>query len=154
MSANADIRSAIVTVMQAVPDIGVVQDRERYAKNLPDLKTFYATPTLGLRGWFVRRLAVAERDRVLPRSNEYTRWRIQGLMAFDDAASSELVFDDLIEQLRDAFRTNDTLNGTVSQCALPDGSDAGLQLLDTGTVSFAGVVCHSARLQLTTQRIL
>lgn len=154
MTANAAIRAAIVSVMQAVPDIGMVQDRERYAKSLADLKPFYTMPTLGLRGWFVRRIAVAERDRVLPRSNEYTRWRIQGVMAFDDDAASELVFDDLVEQLRDAFRANDTLNGTVTQCALPDGSEAGLQLLDAGTVSFAGVVCHSARLQLTTQRLL
>jgi len=154
MSANAAIRAAIVAIMQTVPDIGVVQDRERYAKDMPGLKTFYATPALGLRGWFVRRQAVAERDRVLPRSNEYTRWGIRGFMAFDDSAASELVFDDLVEQLRDAFRTNDTLHGTVTQCALPDGSEAGLQLLDAGTVSFAGVVCHSARLQLTTQRFL
>ncbi|MEW5833653.1 MAG: hypothetical protein AB1832_01195 [Pseudomonadota bacterium] len=148
------IRDAIVATIKSVANIGVVQPYERYAKGMDQLKDFYQAPGLGLRGWFVRRVAVAERERILPRSNEYTRWRIQGVMAFDDANASELVFDGLIEALRDAFRANDTLNGTVTQCALPDGSEAGLQLIDCGPVMFAGVLCHGARLQLTTQRLL
>ncbi|MBN8715218.1 MAG: hypothetical protein J0H50_14860 [Xanthomonadales bacterium] len=148
----AQIRAAIVATMQTVADIGVVHNRERYIKDLSGLKTLYVpVGTSQLRGWFVRRQELAERDRILPRSIEYTRWRIQGVMAFDDANASELVFDQLIEDLRDAFRANDTLDGTVSQCALPDGSEAGLQLVEAGPVSFAGVICHGARLSLTTQ---
>lgn len=154
MSGADTIRTAIVTVMRFVPEIGVVQDRERYAKDMTTLKAMYQAPGLGLRGWFVRRQQVVETDRIQPRSVEYIRWRIQGVMAFDDANASELVFDNLIEQLRDTFRANDTLGGTVAQCALADGKDAGLQLDDAGPVSFAGVVCHGARLSLTTQRFL
>lgn len=154
MSAADDIRAAIVATMKSVPNIGVVQDRERYAKDMPGLKAMYQAAGLGLLGWFVRRQQLVETDRVLPRSVEYTRWRIQGVMAFDDANASELVLDNLVEQLRDAFRANDTLNGTVAQCALADGKDAGLQLDDAGPVTFAGVVCHGVRLSLTTQRFL
>ncbi|MGB3749449.1 MAG: hypothetical protein WA961_14715 [Rhodanobacter sp.] len=154
MSAAADIRAAIIATMQTVPDIGMVQDRERYAKDMTALKAAYQAPGLGLRGWFVRRQQIVETDRIQPRSVEYLRWRIQGVMAFDDAGASELVFDDLIEQLRDAFRANDTLGGLVAQCALAGGQDAGLQLDDAGPVSFAGVICHGARLSLTTQRFL
>lgn len=154
MSAADDIRAAIVATMNTVPNIGMVQDRERYAKDMPGLKAMYQAPGLGLRGWFVRRRQIVETDRIQPRSVEYLRWRIQGVMAFDDANASELVFDNLIEQLRDAFRANDTLNGTVAQCALAGGQEAGLQLEDAGPVSFAGVVCHGARLALTTQRFL
>lgn len=154
MSAAADIRAAIVATMQTVPAIGVVQDRERYAKDMPGLKAMYQASGLGLRGWFVRRIGIVETDRVQPRSVEYLRWRIQGVMAFDDANASELVFDGLIEQLRDAFRANDTLGGLVAQCALAGGKEAGLQLDDAGPVSFAGVVCHGARCSLITQRFI
>jgi hypothetical protein len=154
MSTSAQIRAAIVATMQTVPSIGVVQDRERYAKDMGALKAVYQAPGLGLRGWFVRRQQIVETDRIQPRSIEYVRWRIQGVMAFDDANASELVFDDLVEQLRDAFRANDTLGGTVAQCALAGGKDAGLQLDDAGPVSFAGVICHGARCSLTTQRFL
>jgi len=154
MSTAAQIRAAIVATMRTVPGIGVVQDRERYAKDMPSLKAMYQASGKGLLGWFVRRQQIVETDRIQPRSVEYLRWRIQGVMAFDDASASELVFDDLIEQLRAAFRANDTLSGTVAQCALAGGKEAGLQLDDAGPVSFAGVVCHGARLSLVTQRFL
>lgn len=155
MTAVAAIRAAIVATLRSVPGIGVVNDHERYAKAVDGLRALYVpSGEQQLRGWWVRRVKLAERDRVLPRSIEYTQWRIQGVMALDDASASELAFDDLIETARAAFRANDTLGGTVSQCALPDGSEAGLQLLDAGPVNFAGVLCHGARLSLTTQRIL
>jgi hypothetical protein len=154
MSAVADIRAAIVATMQSVPEIGVVHNHERYIKDMTGLRAMYITPEFGMRGWFVRRHQVVETDRIQPRSIEYLRWRIQGVMAINDEQASELVFDDLIEQLRDAFRANDTLNGTVAQCALAGGKDAGLQLDDSGPVSFASVVCHGARASLITQRFL
>lgn len=149
------IRDAIAATMLSVPDIGVVQLHERYAKASDKLREFYLSPAhQQLRGWFIRRPQIVETDRIQPRSIEYVQWRIQGVMALDDANASELVFDDLIEAMRDAFRANDTLNGTVAQCALAGGRDAGLQLIDAGPVMFAGVLCHGARLSLTTQRFL
>lgn len=152
MSAR-DIRAAIVAVLQTVPGIGRVQSYERYAKDMPGLKALYADNGL-LLGWHVRRIGLAEQGKIQPRSVEYTRWRIQGVMAIDDGAASELVFDDLVEAIRDAFRANDTLQGTVAQCSLPDGSAAGIQLDDAGPVMFAGVLCHGARLSLNTVRYL
>lgn len=155
MSTLRDIRSAIVATMQGVAGIGVVHAHEPYAKAMDKLKSLYVPDgETVLHGWFVRREAAIETGRIIPRSVEYLKWRIQGVYALDDAAASELAFDDLLEDLRDAFRANDTLGGTVAQCAMPDGSEAGLQVLDAGPVMFAGVLCHAARCQLTTQRYL
>lgn len=152
---TAVIRDAIRDVMLAVPDIGMVHRYERYAKDLSALKALYLSPAHGqLRGWFIRRVKVQETSMTRPRSVELTRWRIQGLMALDDATESELAFDALIEQLRDAFRINGTLNGTVAASGLPDGSETGLQLEDAGPVMFAGVLCHGARLALHTRRLI
>lgn len=152
MSAAADIRAAIVAALEAVPNIGVVQNRERNGQ-LPALKSLY-TSDGRLHGWFVRRLAVQEAARIQPRSVEFTTWRLQGFMAFDDEGASELLFDDVIEGIRDQFRSNDTLGGVVAQCSLPDGSAGGIQMPDAGPVMFAGVLCHAARLVLHTVRYL
>ncbi|WP_430391074.1 hypothetical protein [Dyella sp. 20L07] len=152
MSASA-IRTAIVTRLNAVPNIGVVQPYERYALKMDQLKALYVADGQ-LRGWFVRREKIREIGKIQPRSVEYIRWRIQGLMALDDAGETELAFDNLVEAVRDAFRGDDTLSGTVAQCSLPDGSAAGIQLDDAGPVMFAGVLCHGARLALNTVRYL
>ncbi len=153
------IRAAIVSIMQAVPDIGVVHAYERYAKNIADLAALYrSAPHQQLRGWYVGRNKTAERDRVQNTSTEYTVWKINGFMALSDENQSELQMDLLIEALRDTFRVNDTLNDTVAQCSLPSpggGSrEASLQLLDFGPVMFGAVLCHGVRLQLNTIRYL
>jgi len=149
----ADIREAIAATLRAIPSIGMVQDYERYAKAMDQLKALYVADGQ-LRGWFIRREKLTEQGKIQPSSVEYTRWRIQGLMAIDDEAKSELTFDSLVEAVRTGFRRNDTLNGTVAQCSLPDGSASGIQIDDAGPVMFAGVLCHGARLSLNTVRYL
>lgn len=159
---QALIRAQIVAVLQSVPDIGVVHSYERYAKDLSQLVAHYgytpgSDPTQ-LRGWFVTRLSVQEITKVQPRVVEITRWIVRGFMGLNDAAATELAFHDLVEAVRDAFRGNETLNDTVSQCAIPVPNqgygEAGIQMLDAGPVLFGGVLCHSARLALNTVRYL
>lgn len=155
----AAIRTAIVARLASVADIGVVHDRERYAADHAGLKALYWSPTLGqLRGWHVRRQQTTETGELRQNSVEHVRWRLVGIMTFDDAASSELAFDALIERIRDAFRADDTLDGTVAQCSLPaaggGSAESAIQLDDCGPAMFAGVLCHVARLSLNTIRYL
>lgn len=153
----AAIRSAIRDVMLTVPDIGVVHAYERYARDLAALRPLYVHDGQ-LRGWFIRRLRTTEERNLPPRSIEIVRWRIQGFMALDDDAASELAMDTLIEGLRGAFRVNPTVNGTCHSTSVPlppnSSGDFALQLEDFGPVSFAGVLCHGARCALTTTRYL
>lgn len=153
----ADIRTAIVAKLEGIADIGVVQAYERYAADLAKLKTLYYSATHNaVRGWFVRRIQTAESGNVLSNTVERIRWRLVGVMALDDAAGSELVFDGLIEAIRDAFAADETLGGAVDQCADPDdgSGESGIQLDDAGPAMFAGVLCHMCRLRLTTIRYL
>lgn len=153
----AAVRVQIVARLSGIPDIGVVQPYERYAADLVRLKQFYWSSAHNqLRGWYVRRIGTAEIGNVLSRTIEVARWRIVGVMALDDAAGSELVFDDLIESVRNAFAQDETVGGTVDQCTPPDNPDGPtcLQLEDSGPVMFAGVLCHACRLGLTTTRYL
>ncbi|MBR0346980.1 MAG: hypothetical protein IJI03_17160 [Rudaea sp.] len=152
-----EIREAIVARMSAIPDIGVVQKFERYAKDEATLKKFYYSPAHGnLRGWYVRRLATSESGNRQASSVEVCTWRIRGYMSLSDAAETELVFDDLIEGVRDAFVPDESLGGLVDQCSDPTNIDgvSGIQLIDAGPVMFGGVLCHSARLELLTVRFL
>lgn len=153
------VRDAIVARVSSVPEVGVVHNRERYAHALDKLKTLYWSAAHGqIRGWFLRRERTREHGQISDSSVEQIRWRLTFVMSFDDEASSELVFDDLIELVRDAFRVDDTLDGSVAQCSVPqDGGgslETGLQLDDCGPAMFGGVLCHVARLGLTTIRYL
>lgn len=145
-------RAAIVAVLAAVADVGHVHDRERYARDESGFKALYQyTPVGGvpqLRGWWVRRVQTDESSADTGEPVNVHTWQVRGYMAFNDAAASELVFDELVERMRDAVRADLTLGGV---CDLgPMDETEGVQVLDAGPVMFAGVLCHGVVLQLKT----
>jgi len=158
MPTLAEIREAIRVRVAAVPNIGRVNDYERYVTQMSDLKTLYIATIAGadqLRGWHIRRVSARESYTAVNRWVVTNDWRIRGFMALDDSAASEKTFDNLIEAIRDSFRANPTLT------AEPDYSDiqmdedrSGVQVPESGPVMFAGVLCHAARLDLTSRHYL
>jgi hypothetical protein len=81
------------------------------------------------------------------------KWRISGFLSLDDANQSEIVFDNLVEAVCDAFRADETLGGLIAGTVMDNPNVAGIQVEDSGPVMFAGVLCHSARLVLYTWHI-
>lgn len=148
MATLQQIRDAIKATMDAVPGVGIVHNRERYIESLADFKTLFVTGA-ELKGWIIRRTGFRVTSSALGRDTVVNRWRIDGWAGFDDAASSELAFDNLIEEIRAAFRADESLGGVVAGTVI-DG-EAGIQLDDSGPVMFAKVLCHSARLRLATR---
>lgn len=148
MSALADIRTAIVATMNTVPDIGLVHRYERYAKLQNKFRTLYVTGG-EVRGWYVRRTATRETSPGRGRYVVVHDWLIRGFMALDDLAATEETFDALIEAARDAFRADETLGGVIAGTNVDNR--AGAQVTESVPVMFAGVLCHSARLALTTR---
>jgi len=148
MATLAQIRAAIVAKLEAVPNVGRVHDHQPFLKTEAKLKELYVTNGQ-LLGWHIRRVGTRETAPFVSRNVERHRWVIQGFMAFDDTGASELVFDDLVEAIRDAFRADQTLGGMVAGTA--DEDAAGLQVEDSLPVLFCGVLCHSARLVLVTE---
>ena len=147
-------RAAIVAALASVPAIGVVHDRERYAKdNAKFAQQYLYTPPGGpqqLRGWWVRRAETEERSDTYgsgTTTNVHT-WHIRGFMAFRDEDASEIAFDELIEAFRAVVRDDPTLGGVCEQP--PEEDTDGVQVLDAGPVMFAGSMCHSVLLQLKT----
>lgn len=157
MTAVATIRAAILAKLQGIADIGKVNDFERYADQTSALKAQYVATIAAsdqLRGWNIRRVATKEVFVDTGRWSAHVDWRIRGFMALNDANSSEKTFDDLIEAIRDAFRADDTLGGTILTCIDPSSNQAGIQVIESKPVLFAGVLCHSVQLGLFTQYLL
>jgi hypothetical protein len=155
MSNLAPIRAALLALVRAVPDIGQVHDRERYIREEAKFRQLYlvnqASTEPQLRGWWLRRARTQESTLGIGRNVEVHTWHLRGYMALADETSTELVFDGLIEDLRDALRADPTLGGVCEQSPLSDGGNTdGLQLLESGPVLFCGVLCHSALLELRT----
>lgn len=150
------IRTALVDVIDSVPDVGHVHERERYAANEAAFRALYLfTPSDGpeqVRGWWVRRTATAEHTIDIGGNAIVNHtWTIRGFMAFNDAQASELIFDGLIDAIRAAVREDPTLGGVCDAAPLNDDDNTeGIQVVDAGPVTFAGVLCHSATLQLKT----
>lgn len=155
MSTVREIRTAIANRLRSIPDVGVVQEYQRYAHDMKKLAALYVAAPHGLRGWHVRRHATLEGDNIQGRTFEHIVWKLVFVMALEDAAQSELVFEDLLEAARDAFITNQTLDDTVDQCTLPgEDGESGLQIEASGPAMFGGVLSHVAHLRLNTIRYL
>ncbi len=163
MSNSAAVREWITATLRGVPGIGRVHGHERHAARESALRRFYqAGPEAGgaLCGWFVRRTA---------RSDEpvggggamwrvHTTWMLRGYMALNDSArddadasaASEGRFDALIDRIIARFRI-ETGNAEQRRLLARAGEDGGSpRLAEAGPVLFAGVLCHTARLELRT----
>ena len=159
-STLAASRGALLAVLQAVPAVGVVHPCERYASSesgfrqaylythmAPDIDAFGQAPHI--RGWYMRRAATSEvnaNGRIL---NEHT-WTVRGYMVFKGDIDSELIFDELVERLRDAVRVNASL-GLPGLLGASVADERGVQVASAGPVMFAGLLCHSAALEVKTR---
>jgi hypothetical protein len=142
---NRRIRDAIVATISSVPNIGNVFSFERYAASEKAFRDLYESAGQ-VRGWHVRRTARVETG---AHGEVRTTWEIRVFWSLSDADESELAFDDAIDAVIDAFRADPRLGGVVFT-PLEDQPDVP-EIIDSGPVKFAGVLCHSARLRHVTR---
>jgi hypothetical protein len=151
LSTHRQVRAAIAAVLEAVPGIGRVHQRQVYADREGTLRELYqATLSDGstqLRGWHLTRISQRETsDGAMNRIE--SRWAIRGYLALAEERESELELDDLIDAISTAFQADWNLGGVVGGIDVDE--ESGIQVEDQGPVLFAGVLCHEARLILTT----
>lgn len=144
------IRDAIVATLQSVPDIGRVHAYARNVNTAADVQAHYGYNGQ-LRGWFVRRMKIEEVV-VGQAPRERIEWLIRGYLALKDASATEPTFDLLIDRIREVFRAEYRLQGSVVTTRTEE--EGGIQLEDAGPTLLAGVLCHSAMLRLVTIRRL
>lgn len=152
MSTITEIREAIVKVIKSVPEIGQVHNFERYTNNLTDMREFYEVKSQGdgkILGWFIRRVSTAEYIDTSMDSRIVHSWEIQFYMSLVDSAQSEILFDEMIEAVRTAFRIDQTLEDLGIN--IEQDNRSGLQLVESRPFMFASVLCHAARFTLSTE---
>jgi hypothetical protein len=149
LSDLATIRDAIVATLDGVSGSGWVYSYQRFIENASAFAALYKDPADGrVRGWFVQRAATKVESPAVGRDVVTHTWRIQGFTALDDATQSRITFDDLIEDIRTAFRADEELGGAAE--TVVDGR-AGIQVDDVGEVWFLKTLCHGAKLTLFTR---
>lgn len=152
MSRIPAIRAAILATLATVQDVGRTHGFERYAADRTRMRTLYVATIAGaeqLRGWFVRRRSFTSTRTGATRRTITTTWEVVGYMAIADEAETELDFDALIDAIAQVFHDNPDLSGAVTTTIFDDG--AGVTLVDSAPVMFAGVLCHAATLRLQTR---
>ena len=111
----ATIRDAIKDELELVAGIsgndGIVQTFEPHTTRIEEFKTFFEAPNTNLiNGWTISREAVA----TLQQSDGFRFSRthsiiVRGRMALQTDGSTELVFQDLIDAILDAFDGNQVI---------------------------------------------
>jgi hypothetical protein len=150
MSDLSSIRAALAAVLASVPGIGVVHDRERYGKQAAALAGLYVPEGQDkIAGWFIRRVGTRRQRPDLGGPVVTIEWRLTGYASFIDADASEHMFDALIEGIAAAFEADPSLGLPDVDTAIEDA--AGIQVIDSGPITFCGHLCHSARLALFTR---
>jgi hypothetical protein len=102
----ADIRTAIQLAMQTIPNIGIVNDFEPWARREEHFREYFWTPSLGyILGWTITRQATRETDDTHDPTNMSEHMIvIRGYRALSDGAATERHFQDLVEVVRTALR--------------------------------------------------
>lgn len=117
----ADIRTAVVAAIEAVPNVGVVSDYEPYCQREEEFRTFFKSPTLGyVLGWTVSRTDTGEAW-AGDRDNRVAHTiMVRGYRSLAEHGATEREFQDLIEAVRDEMRKGQrTLFGGVCRWVGP-----------------------------------
>ena len=149
MATLQQIRDAIAAKIAAVAGAGLVHTFERYTKRKAEFTALFVIGGT-VNGWVIRRVGTRRTSPGKGRVVVTHRWQLRYYRALDDASQSELAFDTTIETVAAAFRDDENLGGVVDGTVI-DG-EAGLQVEDTGPVFLGEVLCHGARLKLSTRQ--
>ncbi len=154
MSSQLIIREALQALLLTVPNIGSVHKFERYANRNSEFKAFYEAQVNGqkqIRGWYISLKKRKSTSQITGVFHNRDFWLVRGYMSVSDESETELELDDLVEQLIQLIKQNDSLGGVVDTCIDDQANTAGLQLEESGHVMLSGVLCHDRILTLTTR---
>jgi len=154
------IRAQIKTLLESVPNVGMVHDYERWTNDPATVISFFQSVTNGpLNGWVFKHVRIEEFALTNEENLRIYTFQFRGIYSVVDANATEKTFSDVIETIVAAFRkiSNDTLNGTAETLRPEQGGlsgRAGLQVDRLDFLKLAGVICHYAELSLGVQERL
>jgi len=135
----ADIRAQIAQVLASVEGMGAVHEYDRYAVEMNKFLALFKDSNDRIHGWTITRQATAVSRDNIPTMERAHKFLLRGYYGLNDPSGTELVFQEEIERIQDAFRSNHSLNGTVI--------DSGPVQVDRVEIrKFGTVLCHYAEL--------
>jgi hypothetical protein len=162
MATLTQIRAAIKAKLEAInPSVGKVNDFERWNQAASKMAEQYVYDLGGgvkrLQGLFIAWRGRVEGSPALGRSTLTDAWEMRYFWALEDAnvpAASEIEFDNKVEAICDAFRADPTLGVPDVNTDLgndDESAPAFIQVPEKNHVMFCGVLCHHARMRLSTR---
>lgn len=113
-----DIMTALLTPLQAIPDIGHVYSYDRIALE-PTMLNGTIGPLPALRYWCLSRAGTSEVWRTNCTVERLHRLRLTGFLALDDPAASERVMQDLLDEVQAALSQVVTIPGSAEYVSAP-----------------------------------
>lgn len=153
---QSDIREALVKIISALPDTGMVYNRYKYSSDWNKFLDQF-TVTIGgarhIRGWWVA-------APILPGGNtqgdtfdsawENYIYTIRGVLTYSDTNSSELTFTDLVYTIRNKLAVQGVLGLSTpgAEDNVIDGSiECTVPVMDIRT--FGSFLCHYCEIRFT-----
>lgn len=124
----------------SVPNIGIVHDRERFAKDWTTFLSLFKTEAGIINGWMVTRRAAPSKWNELTPLLRNHQFLVKGFRGFSDADASELDLEADIEAIQNGFDTDPMLSGAVFYGSGP------LEVRLVEPRMFGNVLCHYAEL--------
>jgi len=140
----ATIRPEVKATLAAVVAPAVVHDYQRYTHDMSQFLALFKTSAGVISGWIVTREGVGETDADHSTNDTQHRIKIRGYYGLKDADASELVFQDLVDAVVAAFRSNYQLNGAANHTTPMQAPVIDLRM-------FGAVLCHYCELTMTAE---
>jgi hypothetical protein len=140
MTPISEIKEAVVTALQAVPSIGNVYPRRRFAATDSALYSIYKNAQTGdLRAFEVSQYS---RSSIISAGAAFSDVTIgiDAIMSFNDDNDSQSSFDNLLESAHVALNGLFTIGALSKKCALQS-----ISYQYSGEQNKAGVLCHVAK---------
>lgn len=135
----------------AVPNAGRVHRYQRHLTTREDVIAEFFDPNLGrINGWTCSRASYRDEQLTSVENVRVSTFVLRGFMAVEDRQATELLFQQLVDRVAEAFRPQDNLDGAVERIAPVQAPVIGYAMLGR---SDSGVLCHSAELTLDVQEI-
>ncbi len=136
---EATLRTAVYNCVNAVTNIGLVYDYERFVVDWSaylDLFKTTVSSTVQIRGWTIGLQKIDAEQTVIKHRTwrEYT-YKIRGYMGLDDSAATEKTAAALAETVINALDDDTTIHAQTAHVG-----PASLTVFEPRT--FGGVVCH------------
>jgi len=147
----AAIREKIKAILAGVDGLGVVHDYDRWSNDWNKMLGHYKDAEGRINGCAFAREKWQERQQTMGETETAHIFVFRRIMGLQDDRATGIAFDDHLEDLRAAFRDQETLDGecrTINPDWGPMEGAVGLQGDTIEPRMFGNVLCHVAECRL------